>query len=56
MHAKLIIVDQHLAYVGSHNLDRASLNYNREVGIMIVNNDIVKTLYTTFEQDWQWSE
>lgn len=52
MHAKLIIVDQRLAFVGSQNLTREALNYNREVGIIIKNADIVKTLSTTFMQDW----
>jgi phosphatidylserine/phosphatidylglycerophosphate/cardiolipin synthase-like enzyme len=45
MHAKLIIVDQRLAFVGSQNL-------TREIGIIIKNADIVKALYTTFMLDW----
>jgi phosphatidylserine/phosphatidylglycerophosphate/cardiolipin synthase-like enzyme len=52
MHAKLILIDQRLAFVGSQNLTRESLNNNREVGIIIKNADIVKTLSTTFLQDW----
>ena len=52
MHAKLIIIDQRLAFVGSQNLTRVSLNNNREVGIIIKNADSVKTLSTTFMLDW----
>ena len=52
MHAKLIIIDQRLAFVGSQNLTRESLNYNREVGILIKNANVVKTLTTTFLADW----
>lgn len=52
MHAKLIIVDQRLAFVGSQNFTRESLNYNREVGILIKNADVVKMLTTTFMADW----
>jgi len=52
MHAKLIIIDQRLAFVGSQNLTRESLNNNREVGIIIKNVDSVKTLSTTFMLDW----
>ena len=52
MHAKLIIIDQRLAFVGSQNLTRESLNYNREVGIMLKNAESVKTLSTTFLADW----
>lgn len=52
MHAKLIIVDQRLAFVGSQNFTRESLNYNREVGILIKNANVVKTLVATFMADW----
>jgi phosphatidylserine/phosphatidylglycerophosphate/cardiolipin synthase-like enzyme len=52
MHAKLIIVDQRLAFVGSQNFTRESLNYNREVGILIKNANVVKTLTMTFMADW----
>ncbi len=52
MHAKLILIDQRLAFVGSQNLTRESLSYNREVGIIISNVDIIKALYTTFMYDW----
>ncbi|GAC1660644.1 MAG: hypothetical protein PVS3B1_36070 [Ktedonobacteraceae bacterium] len=52
MHAKLILIDQRIAFIGSQNLTRESLNYNREVGIIIKNADIVKTLSTTFMYDW----
>ena len=52
MHAKLILIDQRLAFIGSQNLTRESLNYNREVGIIISNADIVKALSTTFMYDW----
>lgn len=52
MHAKLIIIDQRLAFVGSQNLTREALNYNREVGIIIKNTECVKTLSTTFLSDW----
>ncbi len=52
MHAKLIIIDQRLAFVGSQNLTREALNYNREVGIILKNAESVKTLSTAFLSDW----
>ena len=52
MHAKLILVDSQLAFVGSQNLTRESLNYNRETGILISSPDVVKALATTFNYDW----
>ena len=52
MHAKLIIIDQNLAFVGSQNLVRASLDYNREVGILISSASEVQKLCQTFGMDW----
>ena len=52
MHAKLILIDQQIAFIGSQNLTRESLNYNREVGIIISNAAIIKVLSTTFTYDW----
>ena len=52
MHAKLIIIDQLLAFVGSQNLGRASLDFNREVGILISSASEVQKLCQTFVTDW----
>ena len=52
MHAKLLIIDQHIAFVGSENLARASLNYNREVGLLITSPTEVQKLCATFSSDW----
>lgn len=52
MHAKLLIIDQHTAFVGSENLARASLNYNREVGLLITSPGEVQKLCATFSSDW----
>jgi phosphatidylserine/phosphatidylglycerophosphate/cardiolipin synthase-like enzyme len=35
IHAKMIIADQRLAFVGSQNLNHQSLHFSREVGILI---------------------
>jgi phosphatidylserine/phosphatidylglycerophosphate/cardiolipin synthase-like enzyme len=52
MHAKLFIIDQRIAFVGSENLSRASLNYNREVGLLITSPGEVHKLCATFSSDW----
>src|SRR5450830_1847115 len=52
LHAKYIVVDKHLAYVGSHNLSAGSLDENREVGVMTDDSMVVSTLETTFSGDW----
>jgi phosphatidylserine/phosphatidylglycerophosphate/cardiolipin synthase-like enzyme len=53
MHAKMMIVDQSLAFVGSQNLSHQSLHYSREVGILIANKHVVSSLHTTFVADWK---
>lgn len=53
MHAKLILADDTKAYIGSVNLSTQSLDENREVGIMLTQNDILFALSSTFEKDWE---
>ena len=55
MHAKLIIIDQKLAFIGSENLTWESLNRNREVGILISHQPTVQSLCAIFDGDWNWS-
>jgi cardiolipin synthase A/B len=52
MHAKIFVVDGSLAFVGSENISTASLNQNRELGILISDPNILSTLQQTFQQDW----
>ncbi|HET9946617.1 MAG TPA: phospholipase D-like domain-containing protein [Patescibacteria group bacterium] len=52
VHAKLILVDNKKAYVGSVNLSTQSMDENRELGIIISENDTLQTLSTTFTNDW----
>ncbi len=53
IHAKMIIADQRLAFVGSQNLSHQSLHYSREVGLLIANPGVVSRLLTTFNADWK---
>lgn len=52
MHAKLIIVDNTSAFVGSQNLSTESLTGNREVGIIVSNPAAIQRLSSTFDWDW----
>lgn len=52
VHAKLILIDDTKAYVGSVNLSTQSMNENRELGIMLSENDSIQMLDSTFESDW----
>ena len=55
MHAKIIIVDGQKAFVGSENISTASLEQNRELGILVSDRNVLSTLQQTFQQDWSSS-
>jgi phosphatidylserine/phosphatidylglycerophosphate/cardiolipin synthase-like enzyme len=55
MHAKIIVVDGARAFVGSENISAASLDDNREIGILVAAPDVLQTLTTTFTTDWNVS-
>jgi cardiolipin synthase len=52
IHAKLIIADGTLAYVGSINMSTYSMDINREIGVLVSNTTIIQRLETTFETDF----
>jgi cardiolipin synthase A/B len=52
MHAKIIVVDGQKAFVGSENISTASLEQNRELGIIVADQNVINTLQQTFQQDW----
>jgi phosphatidylserine/phosphatidylglycerophosphate/cardiolipin synthase-like enzyme len=52
LHAKLIVVDGRLAYLGSINLTRTSVDQNREVGILVDDPSVVANLSAQAEADW----
>jgi cardiolipin synthase len=56
MHAKIIIVDGQKAFVGSENISKASLDSNRELGIIVSDQNALNTLQQTFQQDWNDSQ
>jgi len=56
MHAKIIIVDGQKAFVGSENISAASLDSNRELGVIVSDQNALNTLQQTFQQDWSASQ
>jgi cardiolipin synthase len=52
LHTKVIIADGTAAYVGSENLSWTSLEQNREVGLVLVEESSIAPMRTTFEADW----
>lgn len=55
VHAKLIIVDDREALVGSMNIDRSAFDLRRELGLTIDDPAVVGRLMTVFEDDWDGS-
>ena len=56
MHAKIIVVDNKVAFVGSENISAQSLDQNRELGIIVSDPSVLNTLQTTFHYDWGASQ
>ena len=52
MHAKIIVVDNRVAFVGSENISTQSLDQNRELGILVSDPSVMNELETTFQNDW----
>ncbi|GHO91611.1 hypothetical protein KSF_016590 [Reticulibacter mediterranei] len=56
MHAKIIVADGQKAFVGSENISTASLERNRELGLIVSDQNVLTTLQQTFQQDWSDSQ
>jgi cardiolipin synthase A/B len=52
IHAKLIRADARIVFLGSQNLSRQSLDYNRELGIITENPQIAASTGETFDSDF----
>jgi cardiolipin synthase len=52
IHAKLIRVDRRIVFLGSQNLSRQSLDYNRELGIITEDPQIAASTGETFDSDF----
>jgi len=57
IHAKVIVVDggsaSARAFVGSENFSAASLDANRELGLVVTDPTIIRSLIKTFAADWR---
>lgn len=52
MHAKIIIVDQRIAFMGSENYSYSSLNMSRETGVIFSSANAIQSVMTVFAKDW----
>lgn len=51
LHAKVLVVDDNVASVGTANMDYRSLYDNMEVTAFIYDKEIIKSIITTFDED-----
>ncbi|MBX5452140.1 phospholipase D-like domain-containing protein [Thermogemmatispora sp.] len=56
MHAKMLMVDGQEAFIGSENCSPAALESNREVGILVADEEVLAKLQATFQTDWEASQ
>ncbi len=52
LHTKMFVVDGKVAYAGSENFSQTSLDKNREVGMILVEDSSLAPLRATFDKDW----
>jgi cardiolipin synthase A/B len=52
LHTRVIIRDRRRAFVGSQSLRAGELDSRRELGLIVQDAKVVKTLIETFESDW----
>ncbi|MGH9762181.1 MAG: phospholipase D-like domain-containing protein, partial [Blastocatellia bacterium] len=52
LHAKCIVIDGILFFVGSQNLRAVSLDRRREVGIIIEDEPMARKIERVFDSDW----
>ena len=55
-HTRTIIRDREQAFIGSQSLREAELDKRRELGIIVHNHEVVRTLIKVFERDWANAE
>ncbi|MCI3948464.1 MAG: cardiolipin synthase [Acidimicrobiales bacterium] len=56
IHAKIVLVDDLVACVGSANFDRRSMKLNHEVEVVVLDPDVVAVLDGHFDEDVQQAE
>jgi cardiolipin synthase len=52
----LKVGDGKKAFVGSENISTQALDANRELGIIVSDQDVLNTLQQTFQHDWSDSQ
>ena len=51
LHAKSMVIDDRLIYIGTFNLDPRSANLNTEVGVLVESDELARQLTASIEKD-----
>ncbi|HSY28842.1 MAG TPA: phospholipase D-like domain-containing protein, partial [Burkholderiaceae bacterium] len=51
LHAKLVVIDRHLSFIGSMNLDPRSANVNTEIGAIVDSPELARELIHIIDID-----
>jgi cardiolipin synthase C len=51
IHAKSMVIDEQIIFIGTFNLDPRSTNLNTEVGVLIENHELARQLSASIERD-----
>ena len=51
LHAKSMVIDNHIVYIGTFNLDPRSANLNTEVGLLVDSPELARQLTASIERD-----
>jgi phosphatidylserine/phosphatidylglycerophosphate/cardiolipin synthase-like enzyme len=43
-HTKLVVIDQHLIFLGSHNFTQSALKYNNEISVLLDRPDMARNV------------
>lgn len=53
LHSKLVVIDDEVFFIGSHNFSKNAFNYNYETSVMSLDPVNAKLLSTYFQRLWQ---
>lgn len=53
IHAKMILIDSKYLILGSMNLSQNSLDNNREIGIILIDQSLINIFKNQFDKDWK---
>jgi cardiolipin synthase A/B len=53
VHAKMFVIDRKRAFVGSQNMTTNSLDFNRELGMVVEDPVVVRRILERYEADWK---